>query len=219
VICRVGWWLLNCCSSVLNILLLLGFLSPPFRNRSWLCFSFRTTFSLLLWTSHLSKTRLPERDPPNYCNDPEKPQENQKIVLKKNSDSKTNFSSIKLCIQIKLGHKRNLKKKTPPTYNTRKENSTKTKKQKSQNTTRGIFLQNNHKINNNNNNTTLAQKPKRKQVTDKKFYTRTQPTCWFSANQPRKEGVEAKTWCWKMKQKSTKQRMLRVKARAEEELG
>lgn len=63
VICRVGWWLLNCCSSVLNILLLLGFLSCPFRNRSWLCFSFRTTFSLLLWTSHLSKTRLPERDP------------------------------------------------------------------------------------------------------------------------------------------------------------
>lgn len=63
VICRVGCWLLNCCSSVLNILLLLGFLSRPFSNRSWLCFSFRTTFRLLLWTSHLSKTRLPDRVP------------------------------------------------------------------------------------------------------------------------------------------------------------
>jgi hypothetical protein len=39
-------------------------------------------------------------------------QENQKIVLKNNSDSKTNFSSIKLYIQIKLSHTRNVKKNT-----------------------------------------------------------------------------------------------------------
>jgi hypothetical protein len=120
--------------------------------------------------------------------------------------------------QIRPQEKRKKKNTTHVQYPERKLHKNK-KSQKSQNTTRGIFLQNNHKINNNNNNTTLAQKPKRKQVTDKKFYTRTQPTCWFSANQPRKEGVEAKTWCWKMKQKSTKQRVLRVKARAEEELG
>jgi len=41
-------------------------------------------------------------------------QENQKIVLKKNSDSKTNVSSIKLCIQIKFKPEGRRKKKHHP---------------------------------------------------------------------------------------------------------
>jgi len=56
-------------------------------------------------------------------------QENQKIVLKKNSDSKTNVSSIKLCIQIKFKPEGKRKKNTTHVqYPERKLHKNKNKK-------------------------------------------------------------------------------------------
>jgi hypothetical protein len=87
-------------------------------------------------------------------------QENQKIVLKKNSDSKTNVSSIKLCIQIKFKPEGKRKKNITHVQIPGKKTP---QKQKQKATTREgelFFLKNNHKINNN--NTTLAQKTRKK---------------------------------------------------------
>ncbi len=144
-------------------------------------------------------------------------QENQKIVIKKNSDSKNNFSSIKLCIQIKLRHKRNVKKKHHP--RTIPGKKTPQKPEKKAKTREGEFF-----LKTNTRSTTITQLSHRNQkenkLPTKSLILELNQPAGFSANQPRKEGVEAKTWCCKMKQKSTTQKMLlRVKARPEEELG
>jgi hypothetical protein len=113
-------------------------LSRPFRNRSWLCFSFRTTFRLLLWTSHLSKTRLPERDP-QLLQGPRKVARESKYCTKKQLwlQNKLLFYQTLYSNQIKPQEKR--KKKHHPRTIPGKKTPQKLKTKKSQNTRRGIF--------------------------------------------------------------------------------